>query len=104
MRCSSFIPKCSIPLFFFRKNDESRDSCEFAARGFLMQSAEVLRFQQKSVRRGRYCPPVAVRKSEERDGRRRHRLYGTPAPQKNARVARKKCFLSASDAGATGIA
>jgi hypothetical protein len=89
---------------FVRKNDESRDSYEFAARGFLMQSAEILRFQQKSVRRGRYCPPVAVRKSEERDGRRTHRLYGTPGPQKNARVARKKCLLSASGAGFRGIA
>jgi len=53
---------------FFAKN-ESRDSYEFAARGFLMQSAVILVIQQKSVRRGRYCPPVAVRKSKERDGR-----------------------------------
>ena len=31
-------------------------------------------------------------------------FYGTPVSQKKARVARKKCFLSASDDGARGIA
>src|ERR1700752_3161477 len=58
-----------------------------------MQSAEVLVIQQKSVRRGRYWAPGAVRKSEERDGRRRHRFLRYTCLSKKGKGCPQEMFF-----------